>query len=874
MKTHEIRELFLAYFAGKAHQIVPSSALVPQDDPSLLFTNAGMVPFKAQFLGQAPIQYPRATSVQRCVRAGGKHNDLDNVGYTARHHTFFEMLGNFSFGDYFKSQAIFFAWDFLTQVLKLPAEKLWVTVYTTDETAAQIWLNEIGIAKERLVYCGEEDNFWSMGDTGPCGPCTEIFYDHGPSVAGGPPGSPEAEGDRFVEVWNLVFMAYNRDKQGKLTPLPNQSVDTGMGLERIAAVMQGVSNNYDIDLFKALLAALVDCIGVTDTRSSSMRVIVDHIRACAFLILDGVIPGNEGRSYVLRRILRRAVRHGRQLGQAEPFFYKMVAPLADQMGETYPELRAQSKRIAQIIHQEELQFFKTLDRGLVLLENSLRDLKGTLLPGSLAFTLYDTYGFPLDLTADVLRERGFQVDKDGFFQAMALQKKRSKQNTQFEVAQDMIAMEGPATVFSGYEKKVEQALIVQLISGEETVSSVMAPCDAYVVLDRTPFYPQGGGQVGDPGIMLAVSGARFKVTDTQKQGEHIVHIGRLLEGVLSVSDSVEAQVSDERDAVACNHSATHLLHQALQDVLGAHIVQKGSHVTHDRLRFDFSHPKAVTLKELQSIEVIVNREIRANHALSTVLMTVEQAKEQGAMALFGEKYSEKIRVVSMGGFSKEICGGTHVARTGAIGTCLIMHESAVAAGVRRIEAVTGETALLSMQSMHQTCYNVSQVLQVPSEKILDKIELINKKNRQLEQQIQKISQSQVSQRVKDLIHQAVVVGPWHVVVGQIPAVSPQLLRQAADNIKAQLAPVVVVLASTTQEKTALVSAVSKPSGALHAGKIVSEIAQQMGGRAGGRPDFAQGGVTGALDLAQKIPDWQAAIKDLIAKHQQSTEGLD
>ncbi|MBD3669471.1 MAG: alanine--tRNA ligase, partial [Gammaproteobacteria bacterium] len=743
MKSAEIRTAFLEYFRSKGHEVVPSSPLVPANDPTLLFTNAGMVQFKETFLGQEQRPYDRATSVQRCVRAGGKHNDLENVGYTARHHTFFEMLGNFSFGDYFKRDAIVYAWEFLTEVAKLPADKLWVTVYETDDEAYDIWAEEVGIPTERLIRIGDKpgggsDNFWQMGDTGPCGPSTEIFYDHGEDVFGGPPGSPDEDGDRYIEIWNLVFMQFDRDSSGTLNPLPKPSVDTGMGLERIAAVLQGVHSNYEIDLFQNLIKAIADLAGTKDLENNSLKVIADHIRACAFLVTDGVIPSNEGRGYVLRRIIRRALRHGNQQGFKQAFFYKLVAPLIQEMGEAYPELVKARGQVERVLQQEEERFAETLEQGLQILEQDIKDLKGKVIPGETVFRLYDTYGFPVDLTNDIARERDLSLDMEGFDREMAAQRERARAASQFAGHYDeRVQVEGQSA-FTGYEHLDDRGTITALYVDGQSAVSVTEGSDALVVLDNTPFYAESGGQVGDTGELVDGETV-FQVKDTQKQGNAIVHIGTLVKGRLGKGDKVEARVDTQRRRdIVYHHSATHLMHAALRQVLGEHVQQKGSLVSPDRLRFDFSHFEALTSEELERIEAMVNEQIRANHDVETRIMDLEAAKASGAMALFGEKYADKVRVLSMSDFSVELCGGTHVRRTGDIGLFKILSEGGVAAGVRRIEAVAGAQAFKWMEQGEERLKLVAEMVKAGRDDVTDRVAQLVEKNRKLEKELEQL----------------------------------------------------------------------------------------------------------------------------------------
>ncbi|MDH2434587.1 alanine--tRNA ligase [Pokkaliibacter sp. MBI-7] len=857
MKSAEIRQAFLEYFKSKGHEIVPSSSLIPANDPTLLFTNAGMVQFKDVFLGTDPRSYSRATTSQRCVRAGGKHNDLENVGYTARHHTFFEMLGNFSFGDYFKQDAIHFAWEFLTapEWMNLPKEKLWVTVYASDDEAYEIWSKQVGVPVERIVRIGDNkgaayasDNFWAMGDTGPCGPCTEIFYDHGPDVAGGPPGSPEEDGDRYIEIWNVVFMQYNRTADGVMHPLPRPSVDTGMGLERVSAVMQHVHSNYEIDLFQNLLAAVEQVTGTTDTKSHSLKVIADHIRSCSFLIVDGVVPSNEGRGYVLRRIMRRAIRHGHKLGAVEPFFHKLVAPLVAEMGSAYPELAKAQAHVEQLIFKEEQQFAKTLDQGMRLLEQAIEGLEGAVIPGETIFRLYDTYGFPVDLTADVARERGYDLDMDGFEQQMEAQRERARAASQFGVDYNQaLKLEGE-THFNGYTQLVDEGNVVTLLAVGETVDALEPGMSGVVVLDNTAFYAESGGQVGDAGY-LAWSNGRFEVKDTTKEGKLFLHHGVLVEGRLAVGGKVVTHVNAaRRQAVALNHSATHLMHSALRKVLGEHVQQKGSLVAPDRLRFDFSHFEAVKPEELRRIEDLVNAEVRANAEVQTRLMNIDEAKAAGAMALFGEKYDDEVRVVSMGEgeeqFSLELCGGTHVKRTGDIAVFRILSEGGVAAGVRRIEAVTGEEALSYVEEGEETLRRLGSMLKGSRDAVLDKVEALVERNRQLERELDQLKRRLAANAGNELLDSVREIKGAKVLVTQVEGVESKSLRDLLDQLKNKLGNGVVLLAVVEDDKVSLVAGVTKELTAkVKAGDLIRRVAEQVGGKGGGRPDMAQGGGT-------------------------------
>jgi len=849
MTSAELRQAFLGYFENQGHQIVESSSLIPANDPTLMFTNAGMVQFKDVFLGSDKRAYNRATTSQRCVRAGGKHNDLENVGYTARHHTFFEMLGNFSFGDYFKRDAINFAWTFLTEVLELPKEKLWITVHISDDEAEKIWKEEVGIDPERFSKL-DEDNFWSMGDTGPCGPSTEIFYDHGADVWGGPPGSPEEDGDRYIEIWNLVFMQFNRDADGTVEPLPNPSIDTGMGLERIAAVLQGVHSNYEIDLFQNLLKAASTAVGCKETDNKSLRVIADHIRSCSFLICDGVIPSNEGAGYVLRRIIRRAVRHGNKLGATGPFFNQLVNALATEMGEAYPELKEKQAQVERILLKEEEQFAKTLEHGLRLLEEAINGLGGTEIPGETVFKLYDTYGFPVDLTADVAREHELSVDMSGFEQAMEDQRNRARAAGKFNVDyNDAIRLDGETT-FSGYEQLEGAAKIVALLKDGEAVEQLNQGDTGVVVLDETPFYGESGGQVGDTGV-LAAQGVEFAVRDCTKEAKNHLHHGVLVTGSLSVGDSVQPQVdADKRRATAVNHSATHILHEALRVVLGAHVQQKGSLCDADRLRFDFSHFEAVKPEELKQIEQICNEQIRLNSDVRTDIMDIEAAKATGAAALFGEKYDETVRVLTMGdGFSVELCGGTHATRTGDIALLKIVSEGGIAAGVRRIEAVTGEKAL--------------QHIEQSAKQLEDKLQDQISKSRQLEKELEQMKAKLAQAKGADLLSNAVEVKGIKVLAEQLEGIEPKALRDTIDQLKNKLGSGVVVLATAAEGKVSLAAGVTKDlTGQVKAGDLVRELTSKLGGKGGGRPDFAQGGGTDAAALPAAL----AEVAQLVEKN--------
>jgi len=859
-RTAELRQAFLDYFKARGHEVVTSSSLVPADDPTLLFVNAGMVQFKDVFLGKEQRDYVRAASSQRCVRAGGKHNDLENVGYTARHHTFFEMLGNFSFGDYFKREAIGYAWEFLTQVLQIPAERLWVTVFEEDDEAADIWLQEIGIDPAHFGRIGAKDNFWSMGETGPCGPCTEIFYDHGAAIPGGPPGSPDEDGDRYVEIWNLVFMQYDRDAGGNLIPLPRPSVDTGMGIERLAAVMQGVHSNYEIDLFQHLIGAAAAVTGTTDLEDTSLRVIADHIRSCAFLIVDGVLPSNEGRGYVLRRIIRRALRHGHKLGINQPFFHRLVEPLHAEMGAAYPELGKQQAHVERILKVEEERFAETLEQGMRILDEDLAGLHGTEIPGDTVFKLYDTYGFPMDLTADIARERGLSIDRAGFEAAMAAQRGRARAASQFTAGAGGDLHIDACTEFTGYDQLVDTARVEALFHDGEPVDRLETGQSGQVLLDKTPFYAESGGQVGDHGQLESVA-ARFEVEDTRKQGKGaFVHSGTLTRGVLAIGDTVNARVdAGRRQATVLNHSGTHLLHAALRTVLGEHVQQKGSLVGPDRLRFDFAHYEPVTPVQLAEIETLVNAEIRANATAETRVMSIEDAMASGAMALFGEKYGAAVRVLSIGDFSVELCGGTHVQHAGDIGLLKIVSETGIASGVRRIEAVTGANALQWIAANEQRLQRISELVKGSREDVDDKVSQVLEKNRALEKALQQLKGKLASSQGIDLAAQAVDVDGIKVLAARIDGADNQVLRDTLDQLKNKLGSAAVVLGTVNGDKVSLVAGVTKDRTAqIKAGDLVNAVALQVGGKGGGRPDMAQAGGTQPehLDAAlQSVADW-------------------
>ena len=859
MKSAEIRDAFLSYFERQKHTIVASSSLVPGNDPTLLFTNAGMVQFKDVFLGGEKRNYARATSSQRCVRAGGKHNDLENVGYTARHHTFFEMLGNFSFGDYFKRDAIKFAWQFLTEELGLPAERLWVTVHISDDEAADIWLKELGVSAERFSRL-DEDNFWQMGDTGPCGPCSEIFYDHGEDVPGGPPGSENDDLDRYIEIWNLVFLQYERSADGTMEPLPKPSIDTGMGLERIAAVMQGVHSNYEIDLFQALLKAAAKATGTSDLENKSLRVIADHIRSCSFLIVDGVLPSNEGRGYVLRRIIRRAVRHGNQLGQTDAFFYTLVASLVAEMGDAYPELAQAQSQVEKVLLAEEQQFEKTLDKGIAVLNTALAALQGDVIPGDVVFTLYDTYGFPVDLTNDIARERGLSLDMSGYEEAMNAQRQRARAAGSFKVDYTQQLQLDGKTEFYGYESTCGTGSVVALIADGNIVDTVSAGDEAVVVLDKTSFYAESGGQVGDSGY-LSTADAVFDVRDCQKQGNHFLHIGVVTSGSISVGRQLDTDVkADVRLATALNHSATHLLHSALRSILGEHVTQKGSLVDSNRLRFDFSHFEVVTPEQLKAVEQKVNTEIRRNSLVKTDICDMKAAQKKGAMALFGEKYGDEVRVLTMGdGFSVELCGGTHASRTGDIGLMRIVNETGIAAGVRRIEAVTGGQALAYLDGLEQQLDIISRALKANRENVAQKVALLCTEAKELEKQNAQLKGKLASSAGTDLATQAREIHGVKVLVASLDGVDPKALRDTVDQLKNKLGSAVVLLAAPGDEKVALVAGVtSDTTDRVKAGELMQFVAEKLGGKGGGRPDMAQGGGTDVAALPAAIDavfDW-------------------
>lgn len=867
--TAEIRQAFLDFFHSKGHQVVASSSLVPNNDPTLLFTNAGMNQFKDVFLGLDKRNYSRATTSQRCVRAGGKHNDLENVGYTARHHTFFEMLGNFSFGDYFKHDAIQFAWELLTgeNWFALPKERLWVTVYETDDEAYEIWEKEVGIPRERIIRIGDNkgapyasDNFWQMGDTGPCGPCTEIFYDHGDHIWGGPPGSPEEDGDRYIEIWNIVFMQFNRQADGAMEPLPKPSVDTGMGLERIAAVLQHVNSNYDIDLFRTLIEAVAKVTGATDLGNKSLRVIADHIRSCAFLVADGVLPSNENRGYVLRRIIRRAVRHGNMLGAKETFFYKLVGPLIEVMGSAGEELKRQQAQVEQVLKTEEEQFARTLERGLALLDEELAKLQGDTLDGETAFRLYDTYGFPVDLTADVCRERNIKVDEAGFEAAMEEQRRRAREASGFGADYNAMIRVDSASEFKGYDHLELNGKVTALFVDGKAVEAINAGQEAVVVLDQTPFYAESGGQVGDKGELKG-AGFTFAVDDTQKYGQAIGHLGKLSAGALKVGDAVQADVDEARRArIRLNHSATHLMHAALRQVLGTHVAQKGSLVSDKVLRFDFSHNEAMKPSEIREVEDLVNAQIRRNLPIETNIMDLDAAKAKGAMALFGEKYDERVRVLSMGDFSTELCGGTHASRTGDIGLFRIISESGTAAGIRRIEAVTGEGAMATVHAQSDRLNDIAHLLKGDSQNLGDKVRAVLERTHQLEKELQQLKDQAAAQESANLSSKAVDLNGVKLLVSELAGIEPKMLRTMVDDLKNQLGSTVIVLATVVEGKVSLIAGVSKDvTDRVKAGELIGMVAQQVGGKGGGRPDMAQAGGTDAAALPAALASVQGWV---------------
>ncbi|MCW9014587.1 MAG: alanine--tRNA ligase [Gammaproteobacteria bacterium] len=857
--TAEIRQKFLDYFHSKGHEVVASSSLVPGNDPTLLFTNAGMVQFKDVFLGQDKRSYTTATSSQRCVRAGGKHNDLENVGYTARHHTFFEMLGNFSFGDYFKREAINYAWEFLTTELGLPEGKLWITVYEEDDEAADIWLKEIGVSAERFGRIGAKDNFWSMGDTGPCGPCTEIFYDHGEDIPGGPPGSPDEDGDRYIEIWNLVFMQYNRDKTGKLNPLPRPSVDTGMGLERLAAILQNGHSNYDIDLFQKLIKATAKLTNSSDLDHSSLKVIADHIRSCAFLVVDGVMPSNEGRGYVLRRIIRRALRHGHKLGQHGLFFYQLVATLVAEMGDAYPELSAAQKNVEKVLKLEEERFAETLDHGMKILEESISELSGTQIPGDVVFRLYDTYGFPIDLTADIARERKLTIDQAGYDREMQAQKERARSSSKFGLDYNEAISTDAITSFTGYDHLQDESTVISIFKDGQAVDSIAAGDEAVVILESTPFYAESGGQVGDTGL-LSNDDTQFEVMDTQKQGQAFIHIGSLSKGSLKTGDKLQAIIdADRRSATIRNHSATHLMHAALREILGEHVQQKGSLVNNERLRFDFSHVETVKPEELRRIEQLVNAQIRRNLDTSAEEMAITAAKEKGAMALFGEKYGDEVRVVSMGDFSIELCGGVHVNRTGDIGYFKITSESGIASGVRRIEAVTGVAAVEWAEQQDKQINNLSSILKANRDELESKAQQLLDRLKAQDRELSQLKSRLATQTGRDITADAVEIAGIKVLAVKLDGVDSKAMRDTMDQLKNKLGSAAIVLATTEGNKVSLCAGVTKDQTArLKAGDLVNMVASQVGGKGGGRPDMAMAGGSQPDNIDKalaSVPNW-------------------
>lgn len=875
MKTSEIRSKFFEYFKKQGHTLVSSSSLIPGNDPTLLFTNAGMVQFKDVFLGIEKRPYNRAVSSQCCVRAGGKHNDLDNVGYTARHHTFFEMLGNFSFGDYFKKEAIQFAWEFLTQELGIPKGKLWVTVYKDDKEAEDIWLNDIGVSRDRLTRLGEKSNFWSMGDTGPCGPCTEIFYDHGDSIPGGPPGSPEEDGDRYVEIWNLVFMQFNRHPDGTMTSLPKPSVDTGMGLERIAAVMQKVHSNYDIDLFQHLIQATQKLlarakISVNDENFTSVRVIADHIRSVTFLIADGIVPSNEGRGYVLRRILRRAIRHGKKLGLSPSFFHEMVQPLIDVMGDAYPRLNEEKERIIDVLKREEDQFSKTLDQGMQLLEEAFGKIKGQEIPGDVVFKLYDTYGFPTDLTADIARERGYTVDYAGFDEAMGAQRKQSQSASQFAVDYTGQLQVQGETDFTGYDKTTDEATVAELFNKEgKIVDQLQEGEEGIVILDRTPFYAEAGGQIGDKGRIVFKDGS-FIVSDTKKQGMVYLHYGKMRRGTLRKNITVDAEVDSARQAIMLNHTATHLLHAALRRIVGSHVIQKGSLVAAERLRFDFTNHEPLTPQQIAEVERLVNQQIRANLTGHVDVMSPEQATKKGAMALFGEKYGDEVRVLSIGEFSMELCGGTHVKHTGEIGLFKIISETGIAAGIRRIEALTGDAALVWLEETESHLMHAANLFKTNRQNLISKLEQSIDEKRQLEKEIQELKSQLAGSKTSDLINQAEEINGVQVLVARVDGIDTKTSRDLIDQLKDKLGTGIILLATVEDQKIRLIAGVTKNLiDRFSAGELVNFVATELGGKGGGRPDLAQG----AGENVDKLDEALNNIVDWVKKRLAQEGGL-
>jgi len=865
--TAEVRQAFLDYFEQHGHTPVESSSLVPGNDPTLLFTNAGMVQFKDVFIGRDDRSYTRATSSQRCVRAGGKHNDLENVGYTARHHTFFEMLGNFSFGDYFKREAIQYAWDFLTKTLGLPEDKLWVTVFETDQETEDIWLKEMNISPERFSRCGEKDNFWSMGDTGPCGPCSEIFYDHGENIWGGPPGSPDEDGDRYIEIWNLVFMQYNRDAQGQLTNLPKPSVDTGMGLERLAAILQNGHSNYDIDLFQALIKTASELTGETNLENKSLRVIADHIRSCAFLIVDGVTPGNEGRGYVLRRIIRRAIRHGYQLGQKKPFFNQLVDALDREMGDAYPELRKAKDHVIKVLLTEEKRFAETIEQGMKILDDVINKLEDKVIPGDVVFKLYDTYGFPTDLTADIARERKLELDMSGFEVEMEAQRQRARSASNFGSEQSVQVLIDGETDFTGYEKLEDEVNVIALYKDGEEVDSLSNGDEGMIILDQTPFYAESGGQVGDHGQLTFASNGSFQVSDTRKQGGSVFgHIGLVTEGLLKVGTAVTAQVDmASRQATALNHSATHLLHAALRKILGDHVQQKGSLVDANRLRFDFSHFEPISQNQLNEIEIMVNQQIRNNLPVETKVMSQADAKESGAMALFGEKYGDSVRVLSMGDFSIELCGGTHAKAVGDIGLFKITHETGTASGVRRIEGVTGAAAIDWMQADQERLDRVAQLIKASRDNVEDKLAQLLNKTKTMEKELEQVKSKLASAAGSDLASSSVEINGVKLLATKIDGADVKALRETMDQLKNKLGTAIILLSAVDGEKITLIAGVTKDmTDKVRAGDLVKFVAEQVGGKGGGRPDMAQAGGNDPAALPAALASIEAWVTEKLS----------
>jgi alanyl-tRNA synthetase len=859
--TAELRCAFLDFFAARGHQKVSSSSLVPANDPTLLFTNAGMNQFKDVFLGTESRSYNKATSSQRCVRAGGKHNDLENVGYTARHHTFFEMLGNYSFGDYFKAEAIQYAWDFLTKELNLSKDRLLVTIYHDDDEAFDIWANKIGVSEDKIIRISTSDNFWSMGDTGPCGPCSEIFYDHGEHIWGGPPGTPEEDGDRFIEIWNLVFMQFNRQSDGTMQPLPKPSIDTGMGLERISAILQNVHSNYEIDIFQNLIEATANIIGIADVQDKSLRVIADHIRSCSFLICDGIIPSNEGRGYVLRRIIRRAVRHGNKLGANDVFFYRLVASLETQMSDAYPELTANRELIEKVLKTEEEQFSRTLERGMNILNNALSELTSDVVPGELVFKLYDTYGFPADLTNDVAREKDLRIDEAGFQVAMAAQRKRAQQASRFDTDYNERLKSNCTSEFTGYDNLEGHAEILELFANGATVKKLSAGEEGVVILDKSPFYAESGGQIGDTGLLKVANGSFF-VTETLRLGNAIAHKGTA-DFDFKLGDMVEAKLDIERrEAITLNHSATHLMHAALKQILGEHVNQKGSLVSDERFRFDFSHFEALTAAELESVEKLVNDQVRANHSLDTKLMDLDAAKAAGAMALFGEKYSEDVRVVSMGDFSMELCGGTHVKRTGNIGLFKIISESGIAAGVRRIEAVTGAKALDVMQTQGQQINQVANLLKTDPQGLYARMQHVLEQNKTTEKELEKLKLKLASSATNDVLSEVYEIKGVKVLSIVLQGVEAKALRALVDDFKNQLGSAIIVLGIAEENKVSLIAGVTKDLVLrVKAGELINYVSKQVGGKGGGRPDMAQAGGSEPQNLDSAIASVKNWLED-------------